>query len=265
MSPPPSKDWWLAAALTGAALPTAFAQQTPRPDGVVTTVPAAGAPQPGSRHAPLVVTQANGQRIVTDDKTSVHVLFPDQSALTVGPNSDVVLQQYQYDPKTKDGNFVVQMSKGVLRVVGGFISKNRAAQIITPTATVGIRGGIGLVEVTPNQTFAAFLFGLEMTMQQQITGLIQSLTRPGFFMQFGPGGFELGRLFSDRLAQMLARLEGFNFAGFQPIVVGPFGTTGGGDVGDIDPERLEGTTGPGGGPAPNLNDLLGSPGPGNQS
>lgn len=262
MSPPPSKDWWLAAALTGAALPAAFAQQPARPDGVITTVPGAGAPQPGSRHAPLVVTQANGQRFVTDDKTSVHVLFPDQSAMTIGPNSEVVLQQYQYDAQTKDGRFVVQMTKGIMRMVGGFISKGRAANVITPTATVGIRGGITVVRADPNQTLAAYLFGLELTMQQG--GLSAFLARPGFGLQSGPNGIEPPfRITNEQLKELLAQL-GENLGAGQGSGPPAPPSDSSQNTDEVAPDRVQGTTGFGDGP-PTLNQLLGSPGPGNQS
>lgn len=268
MSPPPSKDWWLAAALTGAALPAAtLAQQPPRPDGVITTVPSAGAAQPGSRHAPLMINQANGQRIVTDGKTSVHILFPDQSAMTVGPNSEVVLQNYQYDPQTKDGSFVVNMTKGVLRVVGGFITKKNSAQVITPTATVGIRGGISFVQILEGpqgQTLAAFLFGVQMSFTQP--GFPPMfLNRPGFaFMTGLPEAF---RLQIEQLRQLLSLLGENALTSQGPPPPPPPAPAPGTDdeLNNIDPNRVQGTTGFGEQGPPNLNQLLGSPGPGNQS
>ena len=49
-----------------------------------------------------------------------------------------------------------------MRLVGGKVTKKRPAIIKTSTATVGIRGGIAIVEATPEETKASFVYGVEM-------------------------------------------------------------------------------------------------------
>jgi hypothetical protein len=260
MSPPPKNDWWLAAALSSAAVPGALAQQAPqlRPDAVVTTVARPGSAQAGVRHTQVPGNTVQGQRLTTDGQTAIHVLFADQSAITIGPNSEVVVQQYQFDDKAREGRFLVQITKGILRMVGGAITKRTPAVVLTPTATIGIRGGISVVQVEGDTTNAAFLFGDELSMQQGDNR--GSIFRPGFGMTAGPGGLSgpsrdvFERTVSTLLAQLNTGAPGAGLPGSQP---GP----------SFVPSFVPGI-GPGETPLftpPDLPGLLGTPGPGNQS
>ena len=106
--------------------------------------------------------QAN-ELVTTTANDRAHLVFLDGSALTVGPNARVTIDKFVYDPNTQKGELAVNASKGVLRFVGGKISKSSPVTIATPSSTIGIRGGITVVSVTPNQTVADFLFGTSMT------------------------------------------------------------------------------------------------------
>ncbi len=77
------------------------------------------------------------------------------------------------------GRLALTATKGVFRFVGGKISKNNPVTLKTPTAVIGIRGGIALVNVQPSgATQATFLFGDQMTVAA--AGVTQVATRPGF-------------------------------------------------------------------------------------
>jgi len=67
----------------------------------------------------------------------------------------------------------------VFRFVGGALSKKKAVTFKTPVATIGIRGGIGVITVDAEtgKTDAAFLYGTEMTVTNS-TGTVQT-TVPG--------------------------------------------------------------------------------------
>ena len=62
--------------------------------------------------------------ISTDADGRAQLLFQDGTALTVGPQSDLVIDEYVYDPATGLGEMTISISKGVFRLVGGKISKN---------------------------------------------------------------------------------------------------------------------------------------------
>jgi hypothetical protein len=207
MSPPIHKDWWLAAALTGAALPTALAQPANADRvGVVTSVTQAAPGSPVS--STMYLDAASGQRLITGANQTLHVLFSDQSALTVGPNSEVVIADYRYDPRSKDGNLLVNMTKGLLRVVGGLISKRNESRVRTPTATIGIRGGISLLDANENNTDATFLFGQQMRVTDN-NGNETQVNRPGFGVSIGLGGLigEPFRVPVNTISSTLQRLE----------------------------------------------------------
>ena len=64
------------------------------------------------------------ERINTTTSGLVQVLLVDGSTFTVGPGSDLVIDKFVYDPKKQSGQIVASFSKGVMRFVGGKISKN---------------------------------------------------------------------------------------------------------------------------------------------
>ena len=121
------------------------------------------------------------ERIETGPKGKTQMLMLDGSALTIGPNSDVKIDEFVYDPGAKTGKIALSATKGLFRLVGGRISKKTPMTLKTPTATIGIRGGIALITVTPTLTTGVFVFGDQMTMT---SGGVQKATqRPGSQMQ----------------------------------------------------------------------------------
>ncbi|MBM3532592.1 MAG: hypothetical protein FJX60_06100 [Alphaproteobacteria bacterium] len=121
------------------------------------------------------------ERLVTDARGQAQMLFLDGSAFTVGPDSDLVLDEFVYDPASGTGKLAATAAKGVVRFVGGKLSKNQPVTITTPTATIGIRGGIGIVSIdaSTGATSATFLFGAEMTVTSA-SGSTEKISRAGF-------------------------------------------------------------------------------------
>ena len=67
----------------------------------------------------------------------MQVLLVDGSTFTVGPGSDLVIDKFVYDPKTGTGQIAASFSKGVMRFVGGKISKqDNAVYINTPAGAL---------------------------------------------------------------------------------------------------------------------------------
>lgn len=190
--PPPSdiQDWWLAAAAaaaTGMLAPVASAA-TP----ISGQVGISSAVRPGvlsvsnERVVYIGNAVAFGERFRTDSTGVIHILFMDRSSMTLGPNSELVIDEFVFQPEAQRGNIAVNLLKGSLRAVGGFVSKfitpqgRSAAQIRTPTATIGIRGGITLVEAQADSSRCVFLFGEHMQVSSPSGELLQTVTRPGF-------------------------------------------------------------------------------------
>jgi hypothetical protein len=120
--------------------------------------------------------QAN-EVITTKADDRAHIVFLDGTALTVAPNARLMIDKFVYDPDKKLGDLAVTVSTGVFRLVGGKISKQGTITINTPSATIGLRGGIGLFVVTSAETKAHFLFGISMAVSA--SGRTETATRPG--------------------------------------------------------------------------------------
>lgn len=108
------------------------------------------------------------ERVTTGPADRAHLVFLDGSGLTVGANSELVIDKFVFDPNTNVGDLAVNATKGAFRFVGGAISKKSDVIIRTPTGYVGVRGGIATVTVSPDgSTTATFLFGDRMTVTNQ--------------------------------------------------------------------------------------------------
>ena len=128
--------------------------------------------------------------IETDEIGKAQMLLLDGTAFSVGPNSSVVLDRFIYNPATAEGSLEVT-ARGLLRIVGGKVTKKQPALIRTNSATVGIRGGIGIVQTDGSKVNATFLYGEEMTVTPNCVDLdtfgdqcsndfITTITEPGF-------------------------------------------------------------------------------------
>jgi len=159
-----------------------------------------------------VDVQAN-ELITTAANDRAHLVFLDGSSLTVGPNAQLVIDKFVFDPNAKTGELAINASRGVLRLVGGKISKTSPIVITTPSSTIGIRGGITLLDVKAAQTGSFFIFGRSMTVTA--AGITENVTRQGsqVITNLGqpPGAPTL--LAQGALAAQLSQLEGRSGSG----------------------------------------------------
>jgi hypothetical protein len=83
-----------------------------------------------------------GDRLTTSEGGSAIIKLADGTRMTVRPNSELLLQQYQFKESAPDNSFLMQLVRGGFRAVTGLISKSspNAARVQTSTATIGIRG-----------------------------------------------------------------------------------------------------------------------------
>lgn len=80
---------------------------------------------------------------------SVGIMFDDNSLLSAGPNSELVIEKFVFDSTTHNGEFDTHLKKGTLAVVSGKIVKQspEAMRIRTPAAVMGVRGTEFVVKV----------------------------------------------------------------------------------------------------------------------
>ena len=127
------------------------------------------------------------ERINTTTSGLVQVLLADGSTFTVGPGSDLVIDKFVYDPRKKSGEVVATFSKGVMRFVGGKISKNEGGVAVnTPSGALAIRGGMFQGKVGGGQSLFSFLYGVEMKFTGK-NGQTQSVYEPGYALDLSGG------------------------------------------------------------------------------
>jgi len=85
------------------------------------------------------------ERVRTSSEGSLQISFQDRTTLNVGRNSEVVIDEFVYNPSAGAGRLTASLAKGVLRFVGGQVSHTGEATIRTLTAAIGIRGGVGTI------------------------------------------------------------------------------------------------------------------------
>ena len=56
-------------------------------------------------------------------KSNAQILFLDETVMTVGENTELTIDDFVYDPKTNDGNFVTNIKSGTVKFITGKISK----------------------------------------------------------------------------------------------------------------------------------------------
>ena len=88
-------------------------------------------------------------RVSTGMDGSVGITLKDETQLSSGPNSALVVRAFAFDTKTHEGKLETSLLKGTLRFVSGLMAKlnPRSVQIVTRQMTIGIRGTDFIVEV----------------------------------------------------------------------------------------------------------------------
>jgi len=98
-----------------------------------------------------VVTEANPEKLArvslanahltTGSGGTVHLLLPDETIFSVGPNSDITLDDFVYDPKNPSNTKIaIDFSKGVFRWVTGKVVKHENVNLKVPIGDLGFRG-----------------------------------------------------------------------------------------------------------------------------
>lgn len=88
-------------------------------------------------------------RVRTGADGSVGVTLRDNTLLSAGPNSLIVIDKFAFDNTTQDGKISVSIRKGTLSVASGKIAKRtpESVDFHTPTSVLGVRGTEFVVEV----------------------------------------------------------------------------------------------------------------------
>jgi hypothetical protein len=90
----------------------------------------------------------SGDNVRTSSNARAQIRFSDGSYVSLQPNTDFAINEYKFEGKDDDRGFF-GLVRGAMRTVTGAVGRvNRNSyRITTPTATVGIRGTGGVIQV----------------------------------------------------------------------------------------------------------------------
>lgn len=99
------------------------------------------------------------EKISTDGKGRLQIMLLDETVFTIGPNSEMVLDEFVYDPETSAGKVSASVTKGVFRFITGRVAQKDPSQMKVkfPVGTMGIRGTIVAGRVDAGGTTAVLL------------------------------------------------------------------------------------------------------------
>jgi hypothetical protein len=85
-----------------------------------------------------------GDRIRSGATSAMQVVLLDETVFTIGADSDIVIDEFVYDPSTNVGKVSASVGRGAFRFITGKIAQNRPEnmEVRTPNAVIGVRGTI---------------------------------------------------------------------------------------------------------------------------
>jgi hypothetical protein len=104
----------------------------------------------GERESLAVGTAVSrGDSIETAADAAVGITFRDETRLSIGPGSEVAIDDFAFAPERDQLSFAARIARGTLLYVSGAIARlaPERVTVATPDGTVGVRGTTFLVRV----------------------------------------------------------------------------------------------------------------------
>lgn len=103
----------------------------------------------GSRAATSGARVNECDTIRTGRNGRVGITLSDDTRMALGPNSEISMDEYEYDRVGQTGRSVTRVNRGRLGVKSGGITRSGRdnMRVRTPTSTLGVRGTTFVVEV----------------------------------------------------------------------------------------------------------------------
>jgi hypothetical protein len=106
--------------------------------------------------APLALKASDpvfkGDSLATAANASLGVTFDDETTFSLSANSLIVVDNYVYEEGASGNAGAFSVVRGTVAFVAAQLAKTGTMTITTPTATMGIRGTTGVVDVPDNAT-----------------------------------------------------------------------------------------------------------------
>jgi len=91
--------------------------------------------------------------IETGADGAIGITFIDNTVMSGGPNSQIVLEDYKFNSSNFKGSMLNDMNRGTISMISGDIARSTpgAMKVKTPTAILGVRGTRFVIEVKDNR------------------------------------------------------------------------------------------------------------------
>lgn len=103
-----------------------------------------------------------GDEIKVGQQSRLQVMLLDETVFTLGANASMTIDEFVYDPSTPQTNALsASIKRGSFRFVSGRVTANNseAMKVITPSATIGVRGTSAGGEVQEDGSTTVILLG----------------------------------------------------------------------------------------------------------
>jgi len=130
-----------------------------------------------------------GGTVITGGDGHVKMTLPDGTTFRVGPNSELMIDQFVYDPANDSETIMARLSKGVFRWVTGKAARKDPAtmKVTLPAGYLGIRGTDFEATVAPDKSSRLKLYEGEIEYTNRGTGARIVLTA-GHSLQIASDG-----------------------------------------------------------------------------
>ena len=145
-----------------------------------------------------------GDIIETETAGSAKLRFIDETLFSISEEARLALDKMVFDPETAEGETILSMLKGGFLFISGQIAKTDPTdmQVVTPVATIGIRGTIVTGNVSPGESFEFSVVDGAIAVQPQ--GSDEPIVMDTAFATLGGSVSESGAI-TTRISQDSAR------------------------------------------------------------
>ena len=119
----------------------------------------------------------HNEAIETEVESSTQLLFLDETTMSIGPESRLVLDTFVFDPDPNVSKVVMSATVGVFRFVSGSLA-SASYEIRTPVAIIGVRGTIFDLFVAPDGATTVILRAGALVISN-LQGVVQLIDTPG--------------------------------------------------------------------------------------
>jgi hypothetical protein len=207
------------------AAPAADSQQAAaEPIGNVATLTGSATVTRNSATTPLLLRDdifAN-DLVETAAKSKLGITFNDATTFNLSASAKITIDSYVYQEGGKENGALFDVAKGTVAFVAASVAKTGDMRISTPTATLGIRGTTGLIEVPEGATATSSNVAIKLypdadgrvgriEINDRSGARLGALTQgaSGFAIRPGTGGARFAAVPLTLSPQQVARDQGF--------------------------------------------------------